>query len=116
MTDTLPDDVIDDAAAAAEGVVFDAFRRSEVTDLDVTIRFEDGILEVDVYINADDESEAEVVAEEAVAAATSVVDAHFDSLSEHGQVTEHEQDPDPGQDQHQNQDPEQELKQKRDRD
>lgn len=68
--------VVQTAAEAAEGLVFSRYRRSEVDDLDVTVRFEDGILEVDVYLNVEDEGR-ETVAEEAVRAAESAVDELF---------------------------------------
>ncbi len=68
--------VVQTAAEAAEGLVFSRYRRSAVDDLDVTVRFEDGILEVDVYLNVEDEGR-ETVAEEAVRAAESAVDELF---------------------------------------
>jgi hypothetical protein len=70
--------VVQAAAEAAEGVVFDHYRQSEVTDLDVTVSFEDGVLDVDVYLNApEDGPDADAVVEEAVAAATAAVDELF---------------------------------------
>ncbi len=70
------EDIVQTAAEAAEGLVFSRYRRSEVDDLDVTIDFEDGVLEVDVYLNVDD-SEAERVAQDAVLAAEAAVDDLF---------------------------------------
>ncbi|MDL5361675.1 DUF3194 domain-containing protein [Halalkalicoccus sp. NIPERK01] len=70
------EEVVQTAAEAAEGLVFSRYRRSEVDDLDVTVSFEDGVLEVDIYLNVDD-SEAERVAEDAVRAAESAVDDLF---------------------------------------
>ncbi|WP_122089675.1 DUF3194 domain-containing protein [Halalkalicoccus subterraneus] len=70
------EEVVRTAAEAAEGLVFSRYRRSEVDDLDVTVRFEEGILEVDVYLNVEDEN-ADRVAEDAVAAAESAVDELF---------------------------------------
>jgi hypothetical protein len=73
-------EVVETAAAAAEGVVFAHYRQSEVTDLDVTVSFEDGVLDVDVYLNApDDQSDPEAVADEAARAATAAVDDLFES-------------------------------------
>ncbi|WP_331236223.1 DUF3194 domain-containing protein [Natronorarus salvus] len=72
------EEVVRAAAGAAEGRVFEAYSTSEVRDLDVTVTFEDGILEVDVYLNVDDE-DAERVAEEAVAAAEAAVDELFET-------------------------------------
>jgi hypothetical protein len=64
--------VVQAASDAAEGLVFSRYKRSEVRDLDVTVRFEDGVLEVDVYLDAP--GDAERVAEDAVLAARSAVD------------------------------------------
>ncbi|MEM4781140.1 MAG: DUF3194 domain-containing protein [Halalkalicoccus sp.] len=73
--------VVRTAAAAAEGLIFSRYSRSEVDDLDVTVRFEEGVLEVDVYLNVEDEG-AERVAEEAVRAAESAVDELFADTTE----------------------------------
>ncbi|AXG08032.1 DUF3194 domain-containing protein [Haloplanus rubicundus] len=77
-----PDDetVVRTAAEAAEGVVFAHYRQSDVRDLDVTVTFEEGVLEVDVYLNApDDEADPEAVADEAALAARDAVDDLFDA-------------------------------------
>jgi isopentenyl diphosphate isomerase/L-lactate dehydrogenase-like FMN-dependent dehydrogenase len=74
-------DVVETAAAAAEGVVFERYRKSEVTDLDVTVAFEDGRLSVDVYLNPADGTDPdpdEVVAEAAEAAEAAVDDLFAD--------------------------------------
>ncbi|MFC4358660.1 DUF3194 domain-containing protein [Halobium salinum] len=82
--DAQPDDPTDEevvqaASEAAEGVVFARYKQSDVTDLDVTVTFEDGVLEVDVYLNApDDEHDPEAVADEAARAAGEAVDDLFD--------------------------------------
>ncbi|MCH7659901.1 MAG: DUF3194 domain-containing protein [Euryarchaeota archaeon] len=68
--------VVRTAAEAAEGLIFSRYSRSDVDDLDVTVRFEDGVLEIDVYLNAGEESEQ--VAEDAVRAAESAVDELFE--------------------------------------
>jgi hypothetical protein len=70
------------AAEAAEGLVFSRYSRSDVDDLDVTVSFEEGVLEVDVYLNVGDgdgngDGKAERVAEDAVRAAEAAVDDLF---------------------------------------
>ena len=75
-----PDDetVVQTAAEAAEGVVFAHYRQSDVRDLDVTVTFEEGVLEVDVYLNAPaDDADPEAVADEAALAAQDAVDDLF---------------------------------------
>ena len=82
MSEAEPTDeeIVETASAAAEGVVLDRYKQSELTDLDVTVTFEDGTLEVDVYVNppADAEPDAEDVADEAARAAQDAVDELFD--------------------------------------
>ena len=74
------EEVVQTAAQAAEGLVFSRFKRSAVRDYDVEVTFEDGVLEVDVWINAPDaEADAEVVAEDATLAARSAVDELFEA-------------------------------------
>lgn len=72
--------VVETASAAAEGVVLDRYKQSELTDLDVTVTFEDGVLDVDVYVNPPDDAaaDAEEVAEAAALAAQDAVDELFD--------------------------------------
>ena len=70
--------VVEAASDAAEGVVLSRYKQSEVTDLDVTVRFEDGVLEVDVYLNAPNDPDPEAVANEAVEAAEAAVDELFE--------------------------------------
>ena len=77
MSEPTDQDVVQTAAQAAEGLVFSRYSRSEVDDLDVTVSFEEGVLEVDVYLNVDD-PEAEQVAEDAALAAESAVDELFE--------------------------------------
>jgi len=76
--------VVTAASEAAEGVVFSRYRRSEVRDVDVSVSYDDGLLEVDVYLNvpdADDrehvDEEAEQVADDAARAAVDAVDRLF---------------------------------------
>ncbi|MFB6256447.1 MAG: DUF3194 domain-containing protein [Haloplanus sp.] len=76
-----PDDetVVRTAAEAAEGVVFAYYRQSDVRDLDVTVTFEEGVLDVDIYLNApDDKADPESVADEAARAARDAVDELFE--------------------------------------
>jgi hypothetical protein len=80
--DADPDDetVVRTAAEAAEGVVFARYRQSTVRDLDVTVTFEEGVLDVDVYLNVPDDAsgpEPETVADEAARAARDAVDELF---------------------------------------
>lgn len=78
------DEVVEAAVDAAENTVFSRYSRSAVRDLDVTVRFDDGVLDVDVYLNVgsetDDEREEErVVAEDAAQAAGTAVDQLFEA-------------------------------------
>jgi hypothetical protein len=85
VTDSGPDldgptdeEVVRVASEAAEGVVLDSYRQSAIVDMDVTVTFEDGVLEVDVYVNPPAEGpDADDVVGRAVAAATDAVDDLF---------------------------------------
>ncbi|MEF8806709.1 DUF3194 domain-containing protein [Natronomonas sp.] len=79
MTDAEPTDeeIVEAASDAAEGVILDRYKQSDVEDMDVTVRFEDGTLDVDVYLNAPEEPDPAVVAQEAVEAAEAAVDELF---------------------------------------
>ena len=80
------DEVVEAASDAAEGQVLSRYRQSEIDDLDVTVRFEDGVLEVDVYLNAPDDTEdPEQVAEDAVRAAEAAVDELFAEAEAEGE-------------------------------
>ena len=76
-TEPTDETVAETASDAAEGVILSRYKQSDVTDMDVTVRFESGTLEVDVYLNAPDEPDPEAVAAEAVDAAESAVDELF---------------------------------------
>ena len=79
MTDEPTDpEVVEAASDAAEGFVLSRYKQSEIRDLDVTVRFEDGRLEVDVYLDAPDDPDPAVVADEAVEAAEAAVDDLFE--------------------------------------
>ncbi|PSQ19402.1 DUF3194 domain-containing protein [Halobacteriales archaeon QS_8_69_26] len=77
-----PYELVDDervvrvAAEAAEDLVFSRFDTADVADLDVTVTFEDGILEVDVYLNVPEPGIADPdrVADDAALAARRAVD------------------------------------------
>ena len=72
------DEVVQTAAEAAEGLILSRLSNSAVKDLDVTVSFEDGVLEVDVYLNApDDRHDPEQVADDAALAARAAVDDLF---------------------------------------
>jgi len=78
---TEPDDetVVTTAAEAAEGLILSRFANSAITDLDITVTFEDGVLDLDVYLNTTDDAEAdpEAVADDAIDAAEDAVDELF---------------------------------------
>jgi hypothetical protein len=68
-------EIVEAAASAAESVVFSRYSRSDVEDLDITVSFEEGILDVDVYLNAPDGLEdPDRVADDAALAARAAVD------------------------------------------
>ncbi|WP_158057890.1 DUF3194 domain-containing protein [Halorussus halophilus] len=72
------DEVVQTAAEAAEGLVLSRYKSSAVKDLDVTVTFEDGILDVDVYLNAPNGAhDEEKVADDAALAARAAVDELF---------------------------------------
>jgi hypothetical protein len=73
------DEVVETAANAAEDVVFSRFAVGELEDVDVTVTFEDGMLDVDVYVNApESRHDEEQVADDAALAARAAVDDLFD--------------------------------------
>jgi len=70
--------VVAAAADAAHGLVFSRLRNADVDDLDVTISFDDGVLEVEVYILAPDaDADVDQVADDAALAARAAVDELF---------------------------------------
>ncbi|MFB6072706.1 MAG: DUF3194 domain-containing protein [Halobacterium sp.] len=72
------EEVVETAAEAAEGLVLDRLRTSDVDDLDITVSFEDGVLDVDVYVHAPDaDADVEQVAEDAALAARGAADDLF---------------------------------------
>lgn len=79
MSEPTDQQIVETAAEAAEGLVFARFANSEVTDLDITVSFEDGVLDVDVYLNTVDDADEDpkAVAHEAIEAAEDAVDELF---------------------------------------
>jgi len=74
------EEVVEAASDAAEGLVLSRYKQSAIRDLDVSVTFEDGVLDVDVYVNApEDADDAEQVAEDAALAARAAVDDLFES-------------------------------------
>lgn len=75
------EEIVEAASEAAEGLILDRYKQSDVTDMDVTVRFEDGTLDVDVYLNAperEDTPDPGVVVQQAIEAAESAVDELFE--------------------------------------
>jgi hypothetical protein len=70
-------EIVQTAAEAAESVIFSRYDRGDLSDIDVTVSFEDGVLEVDVYLNADG-GDADRVADDAALAARGAVDDLLD--------------------------------------
>lgn len=72
------EEVVRTAAEAAEGLIFSRIKQSDVRDVDVTVTFEEGILDVDVYLNAPEaDRDEEKVADDAALAARAAVDELF---------------------------------------
>lgn len=64
--------VVETAAEAAADLVFSRVSRSAVEDLDVTVVYEEGVLEVDVYLEVPGEDEAAIADDAALAAGAAV--------------------------------------------
>jgi hypothetical protein len=76
--DPTDEEVVQTAAQAAENVVFSRLSRSDIDDLDITVSFEDGILGVDIYLNApDSRADADQIVDDAALAARGAVDDLF---------------------------------------
>lgn len=72
------EEVVEAAAEAAEGLVFSRLATGDVDDLDITVTFEEGVLDVDVYVHAPDaDDDVDQVAEDAALAARAAVDDLF---------------------------------------
>jgi len=76
------DEVVQTAAEAAEGLIFARLKNSAVKDFDVTVEFEEGVLDVDVYLNAPEADDEDEIAEDAALAAQSAVDELFADAEE----------------------------------
>ena len=77
-------EVVETGSKAAEGLVLDRLSSSGVEDLDVTVTFEDGILEVDVYVHAPNaDADVEQVVGDAALAAQDAVDDLFEGAADH---------------------------------
>jgi len=69
------DEVVETAADAAEDVIFARLSVSDIEDYDVTVTFEERVLDVDVYVRAPDASaDEERIADDAALAARGAVD------------------------------------------
>lgn len=68
------EEVVRTVAEAAEELVFSRCRRSDVRDLDITVRFSEGELEVDVYLNAPEVEDADRIADDAALAGRAAAD------------------------------------------
>ncbi|MFT4890323.1 MAG: hypothetical protein ACI9YT_001237 [Halobacteriales archaeon] len=76
-------EVVETAASAAADLIFARIDRSDVEDYDVTVSFEEGTLDVDVYVLAPDSpADADRVAEDAALAARHAVDELFEDGDE----------------------------------
>ena len=74
------DTVVDTASEAAHGYVFSQLAKSDVDDIDVTVSFEDEVLEVEVSIVAPEiEADLEQIADDAARAAGAAVDDLFEA-------------------------------------
>jgi len=72
------EEVVRTAADAAEGYVFSRVKQSDVRDIDVAVSFEDGVLTVDVYLNAPEAGvDEETLADEAARVGQEAVDDLF---------------------------------------
>lgn len=84
------EEVVQAASNAAEGVIFSRYKQSHIKDVDVSVSFEDGILDIDVYLNVPDDvtsksdsdsdsdsTDPDQVTEDAALAAQSAVDELF---------------------------------------
>ncbi|MFB6295464.1 MAG: DUF3194 domain-containing protein [Halobacteriales archaeon] len=66
--------VVAAAVEAAESVVFSRCDRSDIEDLDVGVSFDDGVLDLDIYLNAPDAEDEGAIADDAALAARAAVD------------------------------------------
>ena len=73
-------DIVEAGATAAREFVLSRFDTDEIRDLDVTVTFEDGVLEVDVYLDVPDPGSRDPgqVADDAALTARRAVDRLFE--------------------------------------
>lgn len=71
-----PDDetVVEVAAEAATDLILSRYPTSTVQDLDVVVRFEEGVLDVSVYLDVPGAADTEEAADDAALAAQAAVD------------------------------------------
>lgn len=76
-------EVVEAGSKAAEGLVLDRLSSSNIEDLDVTVTFEEGILEVDVYVHAPSADEdVDQIVDDAALAAQDAVDDLFEDAND----------------------------------
>lgn len=66
--------VVEVAAEAATDLILSRYPTSAVQDLDVVVRFEEGVLDVSVYLDVPDAADTEEAADDAALAAQEAVD------------------------------------------
>jgi hypothetical protein len=72
------EEVVEVASDAAEDVLLSRLSKRDLDDVDVSVTFDDGVLDVDVYVHAPDaRADEDRVAEDAALAAQSAVDDLF---------------------------------------
>lgn len=76
MSDIDDEAVVEAAVSAAEDVILSRYSRSEIRDLDLSISFEEGHLDIDIYLDAP--GDARRVADDAALAARAAVDDILD--------------------------------------
>jgi hypothetical protein len=72
--------VVETASEAAHGYIFSRLAKSSVEDIDLTVSYEDEVLEVDVTILAPDaDADVEEIAQDAARVAGDAVDELFEA-------------------------------------
>lgn len=67
-------DVVNAGVSAAESVIFSRYSRNEISDLDITIRYENMEVTIDVYLSIPAAEDEEAVATDAALAARHAID------------------------------------------
>lgn len=70
--------VVNTGVSAAESVIFSRYSRGEVKDLDISIRFEDMEVSIDIYLSIPSAEDEDAVAHDAALAAQHAIDAAVD--------------------------------------